>query len=138
MIYSISLAGGQAPIGVFFDVIDFIIVFLIWLFSVLVLIQINRRLKLVELSKFKRRVLWISTGLVALFVWSMVKHDGRPYEGPIDSLFKSKSTFDSNEPQPDGTIETCFQSEDSTELGVYRWENGEKIFIRKLNENEKE
>ncbi|PZE15571.1 hypothetical protein DNU06_17395 [Putridiphycobacter roseus] len=80
-------AEGQYALDFALDAIDFIKVFIIWAVLVLFSIKILNYIKVNKLSKRNKTIIWLSTGLVALFIWSMIKHDSRPYEGPIDSIF---------------------------------------------------
>ena len=68
----------------------------------------------------------------------MLSYKREGYKGPIDSIMKPKLKYEPNQSEPDGTIVTVIQSDDSTEIGVYKWINGKKIFVRKLKEDEKE
>ena len=81
-------AEGQDAFGIIFGTIDFIKISGIWLILVWGIIRIFEYLKSRKLEKKKKQIIWITTGLIALFIWSMIIHDPNPYEGPIDSLFK--------------------------------------------------
>ncbi len=127
-------AEGQDALGVFLDTIDFIKIFSIWAVVIFAFIKIFNYIKPNKLDKRKKKIVWFATGLIALFIWSMIKHD--PYhDGPIDSIFKKKLTFDPNETKPDSTIEYVW-SVNKNEEGVYIWIDNKKIFVRKFTEKE--
>jgi hypothetical protein len=66
----------------------------------------------------------------------MIIHDPYPYDGPIDSIFKEKPTFDPNAPKADSTIEYRW-SVNKSEEGAYIWLDNKKIFVREFTEKEK-
>ena len=81
-------AEGQYALDFFSDAIDFIKVFSIWAIVIFSFIKIFELFKPNRLNKRQKKIIWITTGIIALFIWSMIKHDPHPYEGPIDSIFK--------------------------------------------------
>lgn len=93
-------AEGQDAFGIIFGTIDFIKVFGIWAILIWGLIRSFEYLKSNKLEKRKKRIIWITTGLLSLFIWSMILHDPHPYDGPIDSIFNKKPTSD-----PESAIE---------------------------------
>jgi hypothetical protein len=129
------LAEGQEGLQTILAAFQFIIVFSIWAILIWTIIKLANWLKKTKLSKIQIRVIWTSTGLIPLFIWSMIKHDPRPYEGPIDSLFKKNLAHDPNESKLDSTIEYTW-SIDGNQKGVYIWLNNEKKFVREFNAKE--
>ena len=124
-------AEGQDALGVFLDVLDFIKVFSVWGIIIFILIRILNYTRSTKLKTLHKKYIWIGTGFVALFMWSMIKHDPYPYEGPIDSIFKKMPTVNENKKHEDGVIEHVFES-DIDSAGVYVWKNGAKNFVRKF------
>jgi len=132
-------AEGQDALSLILDVIDFVKVFAIWAIVVFPTVLILNKYRTKKLSFNFKTMFYIGTGLIALFVFSMVKFDSQPYDGPIDSLFHNefnsperkaeelKKIFD----QPDSTIEETISSVDTNELGIYIWLNHKKKFVRK-------
>ena len=131
-----AFAEGQDALGIFSDVIDFIKVFSVWGIMIFILIRILNYFRSTKLKTLHKKYIWIGTGLISLFVWSMIKHDPYPYEGPIDSIFKTLPTYDENQEHSDGVTEYVYDSSIDSD-GVYVWKNGEKIFVRKLTDKEK-
>lgn len=129
-------AEGQDVFGIIFGTIDFIKVFGIWAILIWGLIRTFEYFKSNKLEKKKKGIIWITTGLISLFIWSMIIHDPYPYDGPIDSLFKKIITYDLNRVRPDSTIEYKW-SMDKSEEGAYIWLSNKKIFVRKLTDKEK-
>ena len=133
-----SFAEGQYGLGVFLDTIDFIKVFSVWAIMIFILIRILNYVCSTKLKKLHKKYIWLGTGLIALFFWSMIKHDPYPYEGPIDSIFKTIPTYDENQEYSDGvTVYVYDSSIDSDSIGVYVWKKGVKMFVRKLTDKEK-
>ena len=130
-----AFAEGQDALGVFLDVIDFIKVFSVWGIMIFILIRILHYVRSTKLKTKHKKYIWFGTGIIALFVWSMIKHDPYPYEGPIDSIFKKMPVFNENERHSDGVVEYVFQSEIDS-AGVYVWKNNIKSFVRKLTDKE--
>ena len=130
-----TFAEGQYGLGIFLDVFDFIKVFSIWGITVFVLIRIFNSVNSNKLGKQYKKFIWLGTGLIALFIWSMIKHDSNPYSGPIDSLFNKNLTIDDNESHTAGVIEYVFDSE-ADSSGVYVWKDDVKVFVRKLTNEE--
>lgn len=129
-------AEGQDAFGVILGTIDFIKVFGIWTILIWGSIRTFEYFKSTKLEKKKKRIIWITTGLISLFIWSMIMHDPYPYDGPIDSLLKKKITYDPNRVRPDSTFEYKW-SMDKSEEGAYVWLNNKKIFVRRLTDKEK-
>lgn len=129
-------AEGQDALGILLDTIDFVKVFGVWAILIFTFLKILNYLKPNILNESKKKVIWIATGLIASFVWSMIKHDPYPYEGPIDSIFKNEITKEQNEQKPDSTIEYNW-SANKNEEGAYIWLGNKKIFVRELTKKEK-
>jgi hypothetical protein len=85
---SIAFAEGQEALALFMDVIDFVKVVGIWGIVVGAILRITNHFLRNKLLTKQVRFIWIITGVIALFIWSMIKHDPYPLEGPIDSIFK--------------------------------------------------
>jgi hypothetical protein len=131
-------AEGQDGLEVILDGVLFVFIFIISIKLTLSLIEQIKRKKV--LSKKSKFFIWIIMLSLALFIWSMLKTDARPFEGPIDSIihrnaFKEfKNTNDDKvaEEMPDSTIEETIASVDTNQIGVYIWLNHKKYFVRKL------
>lgn len=87
---SLVRAEGQYALDFAMDAVDFIKVFVIWALLVFFSIKIRNYIKTDKLSKRMKIIVWLNTGLIALFIWAMIKHDSKPYEGPIDSIFNKR------------------------------------------------
>lgn len=126
-----SFAEGQNVLKILSDAIDFGKIFLLWFILIWSTLKLLVYYKKSKIGKTNKRIIWASTGLIALFIWSMVKHDPYPYEGPIDSIFRKNVANDYNAIKQDSTIEYSW-SIDPKEQGVYIWINNEKVFVRQL------
>lgn len=141
LVPTILKAEGQDFLVLVSDLFDFIFVFTIWTLGLLFFLLLLKAFGKVTINKKKRVSIWIVGLLLAFFHWIMIKHDPNPYSGPIDSLVhKSKleksKTADSLElinGKPDSTIEATIASIDSNDLGIYKWLNHKKYFVRKLS-----
>lgn len=132
-------AEGQDAFGLILDVIDFVKVFAVWAIIVFPTVLILNHYRTKKLSYNFKAMFYIGTGLIALFVFSMVRFDSQPYDGPIDSLFHKE--YNSPESQteelqkildrPDSTIEETLSAIDTSEVGIYIWLNHKKVFVRK-------
>jgi len=84
---NIIFADGQDSFTIIFGFIDFLKVFVPWIIIISFGIILYKRIMGRPLKKKKKVIIYISTGIIALFIWSMIIHDSEPFEGPIDSIF---------------------------------------------------
>lgn len=94
-------------------------------------------------SRGTQLTIWILVLSGSLFLWSMLKTDPYPFEGPIDSLFHRGALDNPVNHTPikkvisDSTIEIITNASDTSENGVYVWLNQNKKFVRKLEAGQK-
>ncbi len=84
---SLLIAEGQDSFTIIFGAIDFMIIFCIWAMVVFGGLFITNRIGKKKINKKQKRLIVILSAIIALFIWSMIIHDSRPFEGPIDSIF---------------------------------------------------
>ena len=128
-------AEGQAGLSFFLDAIYLFVVLMVWGIVTLISIEITKKFR--ALNRTNKLTISGTTLTIALVYWGMTKYDPYPYDGPIDTIFKSYPKVDPNAPKPDGTIEYILSSIDSTKEGSYIWLNDSMIYVRPLTEGER-
>ena len=132
------LAEGQEGLVIMLDGFLFFVIFSI--FIGLTFVSIKSIKRKTELNKTHKFLIWTIILLFALFTWSMLKTDSRPFEGPIDSIIhrdiieqlnKIDEPIIIKEPT-DSTIQEIITSADTNEIGVYIYLNHQKHFVRKF------
>ena len=134
-------AEGQAGLSFFLDLIDFVKVFALWAIIVFPTIILLNKFRANKLTLKIKMIFIFGTGLIALFVWSMIKFDSDPWNGPIDSIiykdkneaFRKQDSINIYEGYSDSTIDETLASVDTSAVGIYIWLHKKRIFVRKHN-----
>ena len=139
----IAHADGQDGLVIILDFFTFIIVFGIWAVFVFPTISLVNKYRTEKLSATTKVITIVGTGLIALFIFLMLKSDSYPFDGPIDSiiykeqneLMKQNAIDNILHGYPDSTIEENIADIDTSKLGIYIWLNHKSVFVRKNTAN---
>lgn len=135
----LAYADGQDGLVVILDAFIFIIIFAVWGIVIFPIIKMINEIRIKKLTIINKSVILISTGLIALFIWLMMKSDSQPFDGPIDSIIHRKQNELMKEEvleylkqgYKDSTIEETIASVDTSKIGIYIWLNHKSVFVRK-------
>lgn len=139
----IAKADGQDGLVIILDFFTFIMVFGIWAAFLFPTISLVNKYRAEKLSTTTKLITIVGTGLIALFIFLMLKSDSYPFDGPIDSiiykeqneLMQQNAIDNITNGYPDSTIEEDIASIDTSKLGIYIWLNHKSIFVRKNTDN---
>ena len=132
-------AEGQEGLVVILDGMFFIMLFAI---CVVIVFQTIKQINKSRTKKLPRTTTYsiiLISGLIIFFVWSMIKSDSQPFDGPIDSIINKEenqlmmqnATINDVQDSPDSTIEETISAIDTSEIGIYIWLNHKRVFVRK-------